>query len=117
VKRLTVRVPRDVQEQILELVLYFARDSVSNALAWEARLRATLDALSDFYGLAVDEDASERTGQTLHKTVFEGTYLIHYRVDEKEADVVIANICHGARLPRLGEPRALPFRRRIKAPS
>ncbi len=100
---LPVIVPPDVRAQITEVVLHIAHASVRNALAWEARLTAALDALGGFHGHAIDEDASGRVGETLRKTVFEGTYLIHYQVDLGVA-VVVANVRHGARQPRPGEP-------------
>ena len=103
-KRYKVIIPADVKQQLRQQVLYIARGSVDNALAWEDRVRDTMAALRDFHGHAVDEEAGERTGQTLRKTVFEGTYLIHYRVDDAAAEVVIVGIRHGARLPQEGEP-------------
>jgi plasmid stabilization system protein ParE len=103
-KRFTVRVSPDAQEQILEQVFYIARDSVDNALAWEVRVRAAMNSIGDAPGHAVDEDASRRAGETIREFVFERTYLIHYRVDEQASLVDIVNFRHGARLPRIGEP-------------
>ncbi len=102
--RLPVHVPRSVQEQILEQVLFIAEDSIDNALAWEQRLLSALNALGDMHGHAIDEGASERLGQTLRKVVFERTYLIHYRVDDAAGTVVVVNFRHGARLPTPHEP-------------
>ena len=101
-KRLDVIVSTEVRRQISDMVFYIARDSIDNALAWESRLLATLDALGDAHGYAVDESASERVGFTVRKVVFEKTYLIHYRVTA--AAVEIVNVRHGARLPGKGEP-------------
>ena len=100
--RLPIIIPPAVREQIRETVLYIARDSADNALAWEGRLRAELGMLADIHGHAVDESASERLGRTLRKVVFERTYLIHYHVSD--AGVYVVNLRHGARLPRAGEP-------------
>lgn len=61
--RLPVIVPAEVKEQIRAQVLYIAEDSLDNAVAWEDRVRATLSALGDAHGHAVDEDASRRVGQ------------------------------------------------------
>jgi hypothetical protein len=55
-----VNVPQDVQNQILEQVLYIARHSVENALAWEDRLRAAVKGIGGLSGHAVDEEASRR---------------------------------------------------------
>ena len=103
-KRLPVIVPAEVKEQIRAQVRYIARDSVDNALAWEDRVRAALDGLGDAHGHAVDEDASRRVGQQLRRTVFERTYLIHYRINDKPAAVEVVGFRHGARLPRRGDP-------------
>lgn len=102
--RYAVIVPPDVKRQIRAQVLYIARDSIDNALAWEDRVRDAMSALGDFHGHAIDEDASRRARQTLRKTVFERTYLIHYRVDDAGHRVVVVGIRHGARLPDVGEP-------------
>ena len=102
--RLPVIVPAEVKEQIRAQVRYIARDSVDNALAWEDRVRAALDALADTHGHAVDADASERTGRELRKVAFERTYLIHYRVNAQPPSVEVVGFRHGARLPRQGEP-------------
>lgn len=102
--RLPVRVPRDVQTWIFNQVLYIANDSVDNALNWESRIRATLDTLGGFHGHAVGEDASDRSRRVLRKTVFEGTYLIHYHVDEAAGEIIIAGIRHGAMLPDTDKP-------------
>lgn len=101
-KRRRVIVAPIVHDQIRAQVLHIARDSVENALAWEDRLRATIKKLSQSSGYAIDEAASARLGYPLHKLVFEGTYLIHFVVDEGRVRVV--NFRHGARLPARGEP-------------
>jgi len=80
--RLQVQVTEAANSQILDQVLYIAADSISNALAWEARLRAALERLSDFHGHVIDEEISRRLGYTAHKLVFERTYLVHYYIDE-----------------------------------
>lgn len=100
--RLPVIVPPEVKELIRDQVRYIARHSIDNALAWEDRVRSALDSLGEVHAHAIDEDASRRVGQQLRKLVFEGTYLIHYRVEP--AAVEVAGFRHGARLPREGEP-------------
>ena len=55
-------------------------------------------------GHVVDEDASDRLGYTVRKKVFEGTYLIHYQVNEESGTAGIVNFRHGARLPVQDEP-------------
>jgi plasmid stabilization system protein ParE len=103
VKHLRVIIPPEVREQIREQLEFIALDSVDNALAWEDRLIAAINALSSTPGHAVDRDASDRVGQTVRKLVFEKTYLIHYRVKEN-ISVEIVNFRHGSRLPRRNEP-------------
>lgn len=100
---LPVFVPPDVRAQVRAIVLHIASDSGPNALAWESRLTATLDRLGEFHGHALDEKASRGLGEPIRKTVFEGTYLVHYQVDTGRA-VVVVNVRHGARQPRAGEP-------------
>jgi plasmid stabilization system protein ParE len=102
--RFRVRVAPVVREQILEHARHIALDSIDNALAWEDRLRAKLRELGDFAHYAVDEAASERLGQVVRKVSFEGTYLIHFRIDEAQRIVDVLSFRHGARLPRPGEP-------------
>jgi plasmid stabilization system protein ParE len=104
VKRLQVNIPPFVQEQIRAQVLYIAHDSIDVALAWEDLLRTAINAIGNVPGHAVDEDASARLGETIRKTVFEGTYLIHYRVNDATDTIEIVNFRHGTRLPRRGEP-------------
>jgi plasmid stabilization system protein ParE len=104
VKRLTVLIPPIVQEQIRAQVFYIAQDSIDNALAWEDRLRAAIDAIGKAPGHAIDEDASGRLGYVIQKYVFERTYLIHYVVDGAAGTVRLVNFRHGARLLREGEP-------------
>lgn len=103
-KRLPVIIPPKVRDQIREQMLYIARDSIDRALAWKDRVQAAILAIGTMPGHAIDEDAADRIGETLRKLVSEGTYLIHYRVDEAAATVQIVNIRHGARLPRADEP-------------
>jgi plasmid stabilization system protein ParE len=67
VKRLTVIIPPSVQQQITAQVLYIAQDSINNALAWEDRLRAAIDAIGKIPGQTIDEDASGRLGE-IHKS-------------------------------------------------
>ena len=104
-KQFRVIIPPVVQEQIRAEVLYIAADSVDVALAWEDRLRSAINAIGDLPGShAVDQDAATRIGLTVHKMVFERTYLIHYLVNQDAATVEIVNFRHGARLPRKEEP-------------
>ena len=103
-RRLTVVVAPGVQNQITAQVLHLAADSIDRALAWEDRLRKAIARVGDVPGYAVDEDATDRLGFTVHKTHFEGTYLIHFVVDAAAGVVRIVNFRHGARLPRRGEP-------------
>jgi len=103
VTRRPVHVSPFVEDEILRQVLYIAEDSLDNALVWEDRLRAAMKGLGDFQGHAIDDDASMELGYPVHKLVFEGTYLIHYRVDDAAGEVRILRFRHGARLPRIGE--------------
>jgi plasmid stabilization system protein ParE len=103
-KRLAVVIAPVVGEQITAQVLRIAEDSIDNALAWEGRLRTAILAIGDAPGHAIDEAASDRLGVVIRKVVFEGTYLIHYVVDQPAGVVRIVNFRHGARLPRVGEP-------------
>ena len=93
-----------MRDQITEQVFLIARDSIDNALAWESRLRTTIEEIGEIPSQAVDEDASDRLGYTVRKAVFEGTYLIHYWLDESAGVVRVINFRHGARLPQRGEP-------------
>jgi plasmid stabilization system protein ParE len=105
VKQYRVIIPPVVQGQIRAQVLYIATDSIDAALAWEDRLHAAINAIGELPGShAIDEDASARIGVTVHKMVFERTYLIHYLVNQDAAAVEIVNFRHGARLPRKEEP-------------
>jgi plasmid stabilization system protein ParE len=103
-KRWTVIVPPIVQEQIRVQTFYIATDSIDNALKWEDRLNKAIDRIGDMPVHAVDEAASNRLGYVIRKTTFEGTYLIHYQVNDAARTVRILNFRHGARLPRRGEP-------------
>ncbi len=100
-KPLTVAVPADVRAQIQRQMLYIAQDSIDNALAWEDRVMTAIFGLGDFHGHALDTDMGTRLGYAIHKLVYEGTYLIHYRVDETAGIVTVVQFRHGARLPRV----------------
>lgn len=103
--RYRVVIPPVVEEQIRAQLLYIAEDSIDHALAWEDRLRNAIQSIGRLPGgHAVDEAASQRVGETVHKMVFEKTYLIHYRVKANAAMIEIVNFRHGARLPRNREP-------------
>jgi plasmid stabilization system protein ParE len=73
VKRFKVSISPDAQRQILEQVLYISNDSIDNALAWEQRVRAAMNAIGDSPGHTIDEDASGRAGETIRKIAFEKT--------------------------------------------
>lgn len=103
-KRFSVHIPHDVQEQITVQTLHIAQDSVDHALAWEQRLSEAIQDIGNMPGFAIDEDASARLGYTLRKYVFEGTYLVHFTVDEAAGIVRLVNFRHGTRLPRREEP-------------
>lgn len=104
-KKYRVIISPDVEEQIRAQVLYIARDSIDNALAWEDRLRAQILRLGSLpTGFAIDEGTSARLGEEIHKMVFEKTYLVFYRVNTARRQVELLNFRHGARLPRPGEP-------------
>lgn len=81
-------------------MLHIAADSVDRALAWEARVRAAIDGLSDFHGHAVDDEASRRFGRKVRKLVFERTYLIYYDADDAMATVYAIDLRHGSRVQR-----------------
>lgn len=97
-KRFRVDVPPTVATQIDRQLLHIAEDSIDNALAWEGRLRGALLAIGEAPVHAVDEDVSDRLGFPIRKVVFEGTYVIHYHVDEEAGVVRIVNFRHGATL-------------------
>jgi plasmid stabilization system protein ParE len=99
-----VEIVGPVEGQVRDQFLYIAENSVDNALAWEERLRTTMAGLGEFAGDAIDEEASDRVGYRVRKRVFEGSYLIHYRIQEERNTVEVVNFRHGARLPRAGEP-------------
>lgn len=80
--RFTLIVAPKVQEEITAQVLRIAADSVENAFKWEGRLRSAIEGVGDMPGYSVDEDATRRLGFQIRKYVFEGTYLIHYWVDD-----------------------------------
>ena len=103
-RRWSVIVAPSVWEKITAQVFYIADDSIDNALAWEARLKDAIFKLGDLPSFALDEAASERLGYAVHKLVFEGTYLIHYVLDDKAGVVRVIGFRHGARLPTRGEP-------------
>ncbi len=93
-----------VHDQIADQVLHIAQHSVDNAFAWESRLKSAIQNLAEFHGYAIDEDASGRLGVQVHRLVFEGTYLVHFTVDDAAGVVRVVNFRHGARLPTHGEP-------------
>lgn len=99
-----VIISAEAQEQITAQVFYIAKDSIPNALRWEARLQSAIDGLADVPGHAVDEQASQRLGFTVQKATFEKTYLIHYVLDSINHVVRVVNFRHGATRPRRGEP-------------
>ena len=102
--RWTVNTPPNVEDLIEEQVLYIARHSVDNALAWEARLRLAVRSLVDTPMLSIDPDASQRMSRTVRKLTFEKTYLVHYWLDDAASIIRVVGFRHGARLPRPGEP-------------
>jgi plasmid stabilization system protein ParE len=105
VKTFRVIIPPIVQEQIRSQVLYIARDSIDNALAWEDRLRTEIMRIGSVpTGYPVDEAATGRLGEEVRKMVFEKTYLVFYRVHTERRAIELLNFRHGARLPRRGEP-------------
>jgi plasmid stabilization system protein ParE len=104
VKNYDLTIAPVVSHQIREQVFYIAQHSIDYALAWEDRLATAIQGLSDMPGYAVDEEASQRLGYEVRKYVFEGTYLVHFRVDEEASLIRVINFRHGSRLPRLGEP-------------
>jgi plasmid stabilization system protein ParE len=104
VKRLKVRLAKTAKDQIAEQVLHIALDSIDNALAWEARVIKAIERIGEVPGHSIDEDASERLGYEVRKVVFEGTYLIHYQVDDDAGIATVINFRHGARRPRRGQP-------------
>ena len=79
---LPVIMPPEVDDQLGEVLwaIGWAGNSVKDALAWAVRLRDALDALGDFHGHAVDEDATSYFRQETRSMVFERTGLIHYQV-------------------------------------
>jgi plasmid stabilization system protein ParE len=104
VKRFQVVVPDFVWDQITEQVLYIAQESIDHALAWEVRLKAAILKLAELDGHTHAEEASDRLGCDVRKYVFEGTYLIHYELNEPSGRIEVTGFRHGARLPRRGEP-------------
>lgn len=84
--------------------MHIAEDSVENAIEWEVRLAKAIKKIGEMAGHAIDEEASERLGYSIRKSVFEKTYLIHYRINRKDRAVEILNFRHGMRLPKRGEP-------------
>jgi plasmid stabilization system protein ParE len=104
VNRLNVQITDVTLGKIRDQVQFIARDSIENALAWEDRLLEAIESLGDFHGHAIDEEAGIRIGGTIHKMVFEQTYLVHYEVKDVAGIVEVVNFRHGARQPRAGEP-------------
>lgn len=103
-RRFSVHIAAGAQDQITEQVRYIAQDSIDRALAWRDRVSGAIQNLAEFHGYAIDEDASGRLGFQLHRLVFEGTYLVHFTVDDAAGVVRVVNFRHGARLPTHGEP-------------
>jgi plasmid stabilization system protein ParE len=102
-KSYSVVIPPRVKAEIHEQILYIARDSIDNALAWEDRLEAAILSLRRLPGAhPIDPDVSGRAGYEIRKLVFEKTYLLFYRIDEAAAEVRILRFRHGARTPWLG---------------
>ena len=99
-----VIVASSVWDLITAQVLYIANHSVDNALDWEDRLRTAIFKLEDVTGYAVDETATSRSGSEIHKMVFEGTYLVHYSLNQMTGVVNVIGFRHGSRVPRRGEP-------------
>ena len=88
-----------VIQQIREQVFYIARVSIDRALQWEDRLQAAVQSLSTTHGHNVDDAMTRHAGIEVRKLVFEGTYIIHYHVNDCERLVEVLNFRHGARLP------------------
>lgn len=103
-KRWTVDLPPVVERLIENQVFQIAASSMANAFAWKARLDAAIDRLSEVNGFGVEEDASNRLGTVVRHLVFDGTYLVHYTLDDAAGIVRVIGFRHGARLPRRGEP-------------
>ena len=103
-KRLDVILSPLVKNQIDTQFVYIAQSEYDNAVAWEDRLCAAIEDIGEMHGHAIDEDASTRVGYPVRKCVFEGTYLIHYRIDAVAGAIHIINFRLGARLPERGEP-------------
>lgn len=102
-KRYAVRISERVSSENSAPALYIARDSVENALAWEARLTAEIAAIGDHAGHAVDEAARREFGRVVTRMVFERTYLVFYTVDAGAGVLEVIGFRHGMRLPREGE--------------
>lgn len=102
--RWSVNTPPAVEDLVTEQVLFIARHSIDNALAWESRLRAAIRTLADTPMMPIDPDASDRLGRTVRKLVFEKTYLVHFWLDDPVSVIRVIGFRHGGRLPRVGEP-------------
>lgn len=103
-KSYRVNIPASINALIWDQVLYIARDSLDNAIAWEQRLRREISRIGAMpTSFAVDEDASARIGRKVRKMVFERTYLVFCTVSEQNQSVEIVNFRHGARLPKFRE--------------
>ena len=100
----SVSVSPSVWVAIREQVNHIAKDSLRNALAWEARLDRAIFGLAGPPISAVDSAATDRVGTTIHRFVFERTYLIFYELDHAAAVVYVVGFRHGARQPGPGEP-------------
>ena len=93
-----VVVSERAKSQVWQQVLYIAEDSVDRALAWEERVIIAMQAIGKTRGgHAVDDEASNRFGEEVHKVPFERTYLIFYTVDRAKRRITVASFRHGAR--------------------
>jgi plasmid stabilization system protein ParE len=99
VRSLSVVVTDSALREIKKQAAYIAKDSPDNAIEWNHRVRGAISRLADYYGHAVDDAASKKMGFEIRKTVFEGTYLIYYPVDQDDATVRVLHFRHGARRP------------------
>jgi plasmid stabilization system protein ParE len=93
-----------VLRQIDEQLLFIANHSITNALAWEVRLRGAMDRIPASTVHSLDHDASTRVGYSVYKLLFERTYYVHYVIDPTESLIEIVSFRHGARMPGPDEP-------------
>jgi plasmid stabilization system protein ParE len=97
--RYTVNVNPQALEDIDSIILYIARDSIANALNWQARLLDAIDRIGEHPGHSIDEFASDMLQRTVRKTNFERTYLIYYTLNEAAGILEVIAVFHGAREP------------------